>query len=134
MCLKPILWLSYEKETSTLFTLEQNVYIKHNNKTIIETIWSVLHAKKLPFMLWAKVVNVVVHVWNCTLNKQISKTPYKMVYNSQPNFSYFKKINNEFFHYLLKHLWKKLDVKLKKLIVIDIWFGRSCILIMKFHN
>jgi hypothetical protein len=70
-------------------------------------------------MLWAKVVDVVVHVWSCTLNKQISKTPYKMVYNRQPNFSYLKKINNEVFHYLLKHLRKKLDVKLKKLIVID---------------
>jgi len=93
-------------ETSTSFTLEQNVYIKHSKKTIIETIWSVFHAKKLPFMLWAKVANVVVHVWNCTLNKQISKTPYKMVYSSQPNFSYFKKINNEVFHYLFKHFIK----------------------------
>jgi hypothetical protein len=66
-------------------------------------------------MLWAKGANV----WNCTLNKRISKTPYKMVDNSQPNFSYFKKISNEVFHYILKHLWKKLDVKLKKLMVID---------------
>jgi hypothetical protein len=66
-------------------------------------------------MLWAKGANV----WNGTLNKRISKTPYKMVDNSQPNFSYFKKISNEVFHYILKHLWKKLDVKLKKLMVID---------------
>ncbi len=105
-------------ETFTSFALEQNVYIECSNKTIIETVWNVFHAKKLPFMLWAKVVNVVVHVWNCTSNMWIGQTSYEMVYNSQLDVFYFKEISHEVFRYILKHLQKKLDVNSEKIIII----------------
>lgn len=41
------------RETSILYTPQQNGYIERDNRTICETTWSMLHFYHIPLKLWA---------------------------------------------------------------------------------
>jgi transposase InsO family protein len=65
-------------ELSTNYTPQQNGFVERDNRTIMEMAKSLLHAKGLPKILWAKAVHTAVHILNRTINLQLqNKTPYE---------------------------------------------------------
>lgn len=68
-------------EISAPYAPEQNGYIERSNRTVVEAVRSLLHAKNLPLGLWAEAVATVVHVLNRSVNKRLnSLTPYELIY------------------------------------------------------
>lgn len=49
-------------DLSAPYSPQKNGYIQRDNRTICEAARSMLQAQHLPFLLWAEVVNTVVHV------------------------------------------------------------------------
>ena len=76
-------------ELSAQYAPEQNGYIERSNRTVVEAVRSLLHAKNLPLGLWAEAAATVVHVLNRSVNKRLnSLTPYELLYKVRPLFSY----------------------------------------------
>ena len=76
-------------ELSAQYAPEQNGYIERSNRTVVEAVRSLLHAKNLLLGLWAEAAATVVHVLNRSVNKRLnSLTPYELLYKVRPLFSY----------------------------------------------
>ena len=53
-----------KRETTTLYTFEQNGVAERKNHTIVEVVRSMLHDQRLPKFLWAEAANTAVYVQN----------------------------------------------------------------------
>ena len=68
-------------EFSAPYAPKQNGYIERSNRTVVEAVRSLLHAKNLPLRLLAKAAAIVVHVFNRFVNKIFNNMiPYELIY------------------------------------------------------
>ena len=75
-------------ELSTIYTLQQNDFLEHDNWNIIEYARNMLHAFYLPIHLWAEVDNCTIYLLNMTMNKQLgSIVPYEKWFAHKPSVS-----------------------------------------------
>ena len=96
-------------ESSASYAPEQNGYIERSNRTVVEAVRSLLHAKNLPLGLWAEAAATVVHVLNRSVNKRLNNlTPYELIYKVRPDVSYFRTFGSDAYKHIPKQLRSKL--------------------------
>ena len=106
-------------EFSAPYAPEQNGYIERSNRTVVEAVRSLLHAKNLPLGLWAEAVATVVHVLNRSVNKRLnSLTPYELIYKVRPDVSYFRTFESNGYKHIPKQLRSKLEAKSERLVFV----------------
>ena len=65
-----------KRETTTVYTPEQNGVAKRKNRTIVEVVCAMLCDQGLPKFLWGEAANIVVYIQNrCPHSALDSKTP-----------------------------------------------------------
>lgn len=82
------LLLSLEKVTmitSAPYTPQQNGTAERSNRTVIESVRTILNSSKLPFRLWAEVVDTACYILNRTASASLDKTPYEHWYGRKSN-------------------------------------------------
>lgn len=68
------------------YTPEQNGSAKRENRTIVEAVRAMMHAKDLPQGLWAELVNAAVYILNRTGPTTMNKSPCEIWYNKSLEF------------------------------------------------
>src|SRR5450755_1831071 len=89
------------------------------NRTIINTVRTILINTKLPQALWPKLVKIAVYLRNRSPTKTLPQTPYKVLWKRKPNLSHLRIINSIMYAYNTQLTAKikrrrKLDPKAKK--------------------
>lgn len=81
--------LGIRHEKTVAYSPEKNGATERENRTVVETAKTLLHAKRLNIKLWAKAINTAVHVLNRT-GPSIVKgvTPYELWHKEQPDISH----------------------------------------------
>lgn len=110
---------NWNKIDNSLYTA-QNGVSDRENRILVESARSMLHAKKLPPMLWAEAVNTVAYVLNLTDLTTESKSPYYII-------EYEKNIQDidhlilvsKYYIHILKQKCQKWDCKTIKEILIS---------------
>lgn len=106
-------------ETTAPYTPEQNGRSERENRTIMESVRAMLHAKNLPYNLWAEAVSTAVYVLNRSLSSRNPETtPYEEWTGKKPSLKHLKVFGAEAFKHIPKKFRKKLDSKAKKLIFV----------------
>ena len=71
-------------------TPQQNGVVESQNRTLIEVARTTLSESRLPMYFWAEAVNTACYTQNRTLiNKDLMKTPYKIMNEKKPTLKYF---------------------------------------------
>ena len=106
-------------EFSAAYTSEQNGFIEHSNRTIVEAARSMLHSRGLPLNLWAEAANTAVFVWNRTVNKQFSDTtPFERLFQHVLDVSYFRAFGSAAYLHIPKKHRTKLEAKSQKFVLV----------------
>jgi hypothetical protein len=101
-----------DRDTSIIYTPQQNGFIECDNKTIMETARSLLYAKGLPKTLWAEAISTAVYLLNCTINTQLGdKTPYECWFNTKPSAAHNRVYGSLAYVFINKQQQTKLDAK-----------------------
>jgi hypothetical protein len=75
-----------ERKLTTHDTPQHNGVAERLNRTLVERVRAVMHASKLPKMLWGEAIMHAVYVKNRTATRSLDgKTPYEMLYGKKPN-------------------------------------------------
>ena len=99
---------------------EQNDGTERENRTIVESIWSMLLHKKLSLGFWAKTVQTATYVLNrIGSHTRGNKTPYELWTGSRPVVDHLKVFGSTAYAHIPKSLWKKLDLKSVRTIFVD---------------
>lgn len=130
-------------ERSIAYTPEQNGKIERDNRTVVESARTMLHAKGLDLKLWAEAVNTTVFVLNRTGTSSVKgKIPHELWYGELPklrNLPYmrnldFKIFGCEAYAHIPKEKKRKWDAKSKEGLFVRyaehskgyrIWFSES---------
>lgn len=98
---------------------EQNGYIERQNRTIVESAKSMLHARKLPLYLWAEATAVAVYVKNRTATNTLNgKTPYEMWFEEKPSVSHLKIFGSTCYVHIPKDQRSKWEMNSTKMMMI----------------
>ena len=104
--------MTIHRETSTVYTPQQNGYIERDNRTVMEMARSLLHAKDLPLKLWAEAINIAVYLLNRTINSQLGLiTPYESWFGTKPSIKHYKIFGSIAWIFVNKERRTKLDPK-----------------------
>lgn len=105
--------------TTAPYMPEQNGKAESDNRTIVESARTMLHAKQLPLFLWAEAVSTAVYILNRTTSRvNPTITPYEMWMNKKPELSHVRVFRSDAYVYVDKQFRKKLDPKTKKMILV----------------
>ncbi|GJW40173.1 retrovirus-related pol polyprotein from transposon TNT 1-94 [Tanacetum coccineum] len=76
-------------ETFVARTSQQNGVVERRNRTLVETVRTMLIYAKAPLFLWAEVVATTFYTKNRSLIRlHHGKTPYELLHDRKPNLSY----------------------------------------------
>lgn len=107
------------RETTGLYTPEQNEKAERDNRTIMESARTMIHAKKLPLTLWAEAVNYAIYVLNRNVWKNGQVTPYELWVGKAPDLRHLRIFGSEAYMHVPKQFTKKLDPRAKKMIFVE---------------
>lgn len=107
-----------KRETTEPYTPEQNGKAERDNRTIVESARTMIHAKNLPLSLWAEAVNCAVYVLNRTMWSSDTVTPYEMRVGKAPDLRHLRIFGSEAFAYIPKQFTQKLDARAQKTIFV----------------
>ncbi|KMQ89069.1 integrase core domain protein [Lasius niger] len=106
-------------ETTAPYTPQQNGKSERDNRTIVESVRTMIQAKDLSLLLWAEAVSMAVYVLNRTLSSaNDEKTSYKIWKGKAPSVSHLRVFGSDPFMHIDKQFRKKFDPKVKKLIMV----------------
>lgn len=78
-------------ENTATYTPKQSGKAECENRTIVESARTMIHAKNLSLRLWAEAINTATYLLNRTLvPKEKIVTPYEAWWGSKPNLSHVK--------------------------------------------
>lgn len=102
------------------YTPEQNGTAERENRTLVESERSMLHAKDLPLKLWAEAVNTAAYILNRTGPTSVNeKTPFELWFGKESTpIEHFKIFGIECYVHVPKQKRQKWDEKGQKGIVI----------------
>lgn len=106
------------RETTAPYTPEQNGKAERDNRTIVESARTMIHAKNLPLGLWAEAINCAIHVLNRTVWKSGQVTPYEMWVGKAPDLRHLRIFGSEAYMHVPKQFTQKFDARAKKLIFV----------------
>jgi len=92
-------------------TPEQNGAAEQENRTVVESACSMLHANGLPKELWAEACNTAVYIPNHTGSTSVEvKTPLELWTGSYETFGHLRVFGTECYVHILKqksHKWNQ---------------------------
>ena len=104
---------------------EQNGISIRVNRTLVETVWSMLADSRLPHKLWAKVLSSAAYLVNRSPTKSLDgKTPSKAWYEKRPNVNHLC-VGVQFTFMLRKTRRNKLDPKVERCIFLSYGITRE---------
>ena len=106
-------------ETTAPHTPQQNGASERENRTVVENARTMLHAKQLPYFLWAEAMNTAVSLQNRTPNSRTgNSTPYEKWYGKKPSLCHLKSFGSEAYVHIPKIFRQKLDSKATKMLFV----------------
>ena len=94
------------------------------NRTLVETVWSILADSRLPHKFWAEALSTAAYLINRSPTKTLDgKTPFQAWYGKKPNVSHLRVFGCSAYIHIPKDERKKLDPKAKKCIFLG--YGTS---------
>jgi len=104
-----------KKETTTIYTPEQNGDAERKNRTTIEATRAMLHDQALTKFLWGEAANTAVYVQNrCPHQALDFKTPKEVFIGKKPSVSHFRIFGCPVYFHVPKEKRNKLDASGKK--------------------
>lgn len=104
---------------SVAYSPEQNGSVERENRTIVEALRTMLHARRLNKNLWAEAANTAVFVINRTGTSSVqNKTPCELWFGKQLNFGNFKSFGSVVYVHIPKQKRHKLDEKAEKCLFV----------------
>ena len=100
--------------TSAPYCPQQNGMIERDNRTIVESARSMIHAKGAPQFLWSEAVNTAVYALNRTTSGTQSITPYEKWYGSKPDIGHMQPFWTPAFAHIPSIQRTKFDAKANK--------------------
>ena len=89
------------------------------NRTLVETVRSMLDDSRLPRSFWAEALSTAVHLRNCSPTKAVSgMTPFEAWTGEKPNVDYLRAFGCTAYSHIAKDERKKLDGKARKCILL----------------
>lgn len=107
-----------KKENRAPYTPQQNGKAKRENRTIIESARTIIHAKSLPLYLWAEAINTTVYVLNRTVSSGGSSTPYEKWVGKKLTINHLRIFGSVAFLNTPKKFTKKFDLQGRKMILV----------------
>ena len=107
--------VSIKRETTIVYTPEQNGVVEKNNRTIVEVVYAMLYDQGLLKFLWGQTANTAVYVQNRCLHSALdSKTPEEVSSGKKPDVSHLRVFGSPISFHVLKEKRSKLDASRKK--------------------
>lgn len=124
-----------QHQKTVAFTPEQNDSAERENRTIVEAMRAMIHAKKLPLRLLAEAINTSVFILNRTgTSSQSQKTPYQLWFGRDAKLEKLITFGTTAYAHIPKEKCKKLDSKTIKSLFVGyneemkgfrIWFPET---------
>ena len=90
-------------------TLQQNGVAERMNRTLVETVHSMLSGAKLPKKFWAEALNTAVYLRNRSPSRAVQEvTPFEALIKQKPDVSHFRVFGCYVMHILLSKTEKNL--------------------------
>ena len=104
-----------KRETTTVYTPEQNGVAERKSRTILEVARAMLYDQGLSKFLWGEVANTAVYVQNrCSHSALDSKIPEEVFSGKKLDVSHFRVFGSLVYFYVLKEKRSKMDASRKK--------------------
>ena len=98
---------------------QQNGVSERMNRTLVETIWSMLVDSRLPHKFWAEALSMAAYLTNRSPTKSLDgMTPFEAWYGKKPNVNHLRVFGCAAYLHVPKDDRKKLDPKAKKCIFL----------------
>ena len=111
-------------EVTVPYTPQQNGVAERMNRTIIDTVRSMLHHGNLPLSFWAEAVSTANYIRNRSPTSCLKeKTPHECWYDEKPDVSHFKVFGCNAFVHVPDQKRSKLDKKSMHCIFVGYPFG-----------
>ena len=108
-----------QHELSAPYTPQQNGRIERENRTLVESARSMLHARNLPKFLWAEALNTACYLLNRVItNKNNKVVPYELWTKKKPNYKELRPFGSQAFKLVPPELRRKWEPKAKKVIFV----------------
>nr|GEW60860.1 retrovirus-related Pol polyprotein from transposon TNT 1-94 [Tanacetum cinerariifolium] len=76
-------------ETSAAKTPQQNGFVEHRNRMLVEAARTILIFSYALSFLWAKAITTACYTQNCSIiHRRFNKTPYELIQGRKPDISY----------------------------------------------
>lgn len=106
-------------EHSAPYVPQQNGRIERQNRTIVESARSLLHAAELPLSLWAEMVHTAAYVRNrIALHRLNGLTPYEHWTGKKPNVGNLRIIGSDAYALTNEQFRTKFDPKSRKFVLV----------------
>lgn len=107
-------------ETTAPYTPEQNGRAERDNRTIVESARTMLHAKQLSAHLWTEATATAVYTLNRTGQSHSggSQTPFELWTGRKPNLGHMRVFGSDAYAYVPKLKTTKFEARAKKLILV----------------
>ena len=100
-------------------TPQQNGVAERMNRTLLETVRSMLLGANMPQRFWAEALSTAVYLRNCSPTKAVSNmTPYEAWYGEKPQVTRLRVFGCTAYAHIAKDERRKLDSKAKKCILL----------------
>ena len=100
-------------------TPEQNGVAERMNRTLVETMRSMLADSKLPPRFWAEALSTAVYLRNRSPTKSVNKmTPFEAWMGEKPNVEHLRTFGCAVYAHVPKDERKKLDMKTRKCVLL----------------
>ena len=102
-------------ELTAPYSPEQNSVVERDNRTVVESVRSMLYQKSLPLEFWGEAVNTAVYVLNRVASRTLNgETPFTKWYGYKPDISHFKEFGSVCYAHVPKEVRAKLDSKARE--------------------
>eukprot|EP00794_Sanderia_malayensis_P011707 gene11707-biopygen9383 len=107
------------QEDTIPYTPQQNGVAERMNRTIMETVRSIMHHAKLPMMFWAEAVSTAVYIRNrCPTSALKEKTPYESWLKEKPSVKHLRVFGCNAMVHIPDEKRSKLDKKSRRCIFV----------------
>lgn len=93
-----------------IYSSPQNGKIERENRTIMDSARTMIHANKMDLSFWAEAVNTAVYTINLTGKSSVEgKCPYELFYNKMPDIKHLRVFGTKVYTHIPKEKRQKLD-------------------------
>ena len=105
-------------ELSAPYTPQQNGFVERENRTLVESARSMIHARNLPKFLWAEALNTACFVLNRVVFMKKDVSPYELWFEKEPSYLELRVFGCEAYKLIPYEHRRKWEPKSKKVIFV----------------